>query len=346
MNNEFTITTLAKNPEYYDQVIKLIEVEFDYIGSEYRFEKDFAPLVNPNNFNQCFFILNKSNIVVSHLGFVKRKLIKSNSTMPVIFIGGIATHKDFRNQGLFRNLMNLVIEENKNEAALFILWSNIKDIYEKFHFHLSGAVLELGKNVLTNENNIEGFEETSFARISTKHFEDIKKLYHEKIENQFFTVKRDSQMWETIRHMDSIRLFIKLNDDKKVTDYFCYGKGKDVPFIIHETSLLSSTKLKSLENFKTWAPEFLGETFLNKEMQYTAYIRLGDIKLLNNFFLGLTQNELELISINENSITFNFNKNQFELFHKDFLHGIFGPAILDEFKKYKLSPYITGTDSI
>ena len=44
IKDNFVLTTLEKNPEYYNEVIELIEDEFHY-EHNHKYEKDFAPLM-------------------------------------------------------------------------------------------------------------------------------------------------------------------------------------------------------------------------------------------------------------------------------------------------------------
>ena len=59
-SNNLSLTTLSENPEYFEEVIKLIEEGFHYSESHH-YEKDFAPLVDPLNFENCFIYIDKEN---------------------------------------------------------------------------------------------------------------------------------------------------------------------------------------------------------------------------------------------------------------------------------------------
>ena len=67
--NNFVLTTLSSNPEYFEEVIRLIEEEFHYSENQ-SFEMDFSPLVDPLNFENCFLyidirlILNTFNYII------------------------------------------------------------------------------------------------------------------------------------------------------------------------------------------------------------------------------------------------------------------------------------------
>ena len=215
----FALTTLSDNPEYYEETIKLIEEEFHY-DQENHFEKDFAPLMDPLNFENCFLYIDRdSNKVVAHLAVSLRTLIKGEAEMPVALIGGIVTHKHYRNKSLFKNLMNHVILNYKNKVGLFILWSDLENLYEKFHFYRTGGLIETGHKSLNSSDRPIGFEKTKFSLLSEKDFEAIKNLYISFNQSYFFTVKRDDRDWSTIKDMTTVDLFIKRNSSGMIDKY-------------------------------------------------------------------------------------------------------------------------------
>ena len=110
--NQFAFTTLAENPEYFEEVIALIEREFHYSqnSKELHYEKDFALLMDPLNFENCYLYIDKeSNTVASHLAVSLRTMVKKNHQLNVALIGGIATVKEHRGKDLFKGLMNYAL---------------------------------------------------------------------------------------------------------------------------------------------------------------------------------------------------------------------------------------------
>lgn len=346
--SHYIISTLAEHPEYYDDVINLIEKAFHY-EKPFSFATDFAPLVTPNNFENCFIIIHRATKkMVSHLGVLPRVMIKNKIEMPVIMIGGIVTEQTHRGKNLFRSLMNHACVLYKDKAALAFLWSELSDIYEKFSFYRAGGIIETGKNVITNENTPSGFTKTTFTKISNTDFDEIKNIYQNFNEKYFFTLKRQAQDWSTIREMNSIDLYVKKNADKKIESYFCYGKGKDLTCIIHEigTGLDNYHELiNSLSPYKTWLPETEKKFFINKEVLYSSFIKILNRQLLHEFLYSVTQTDLALLSF-DGAVELSFQGDTFELDERDFIEGLFGPNPLEEFESLKFSPYITGTDSI
>jgi hypothetical protein len=344
----YTISTLAEHPDYYDGVIKLIEEEFHY-SVPFSFAIDFAPLVNPHNFENCFIVIDRnSNKVAAHLGTLPRTMIKNNVSMPVMMVGGIVTDKALRGQNLFRALMNHACDLYKEKVALVFLWSDINGLYEKFSFYRAGGILETGKGVITNDKTPKGFIKTTFSKLSPKEFSEIKQIYQSFNEKYFFTLKRDAHDWSIISGMSSIDLYIKKSQEQKIESYFCYAKGRDLTFISHElgTSADNYNELiNTLAPLKMWLPETEKKFFIKKEILYSSFVKILNRKLLHNFLYSYTQSDLALLTF-EGDVELSFRGNAFQLDEKDFVEGLFGPSPLEEFESLGLSPYIAGTDSI
>jgi predicted N-acetyltransferase YhbS len=345
----FTLTTLAENPEYFDEVIALIEKEFHY-GNNLSYAKDFALLMNPLNFENCYlYVDQEKNRVVSHLAVCPRTMIKNNFKVQVGLIGGIATDEAFRGRELFKNLMNHALLEHSKDCALFILWSEITGLYEKFSFYLSGGLIETGHGVFTANDRPVGFSKTTFNELTSKDFNDIQKIYHLFNEKYFFTVKREEKEWSIIRDMTSIDLYIKKNSEGSIEQYFCINKGHDLANIIHEVGCHPDqyiSLIKTLQKYRTWLPESELSLGTNKDIFFTAFIRLGDFEKIQTFLKAVSSDEIELCAMTEDSISFNFSEIEYQVPPKDFLQLLFGPRPTKEFEKFLLSPYISGTDSI
>lgn len=345
-DSAYVLTTLSKNPEYFEQVIALIEEEFGYSPKQ-NYEIDFAPLMNPFNFENCYlYIEASSGALAAHLAVCPRTLIKNETTMNVAFIGGIATHKAHRGKNLFKNLMNIAIEEHREKCALFILWSDLENIYEKFSFHRAGGFFESG-NSFFPQSSFPGFEKTHFSDLNKEDFAKIKNLYKQFNERQFFTVKREEMDWSLIRDMKSVDLYIKRLDNN-IDRYFCVNKGKDLTGIIHEVSASSKAVyqnlIKEIGQYRVWLPE--SEPHSGKDIYFSSFFKMGSLKILNAFLKDTSQGDLSIVSANEGKVIFDFNLKQFEVTEREFLHYLFGPKPLVEFAPYSLSLYVCGLDSV
>lgn len=345
----FTITTLSKNPEYFDEVISLIEREFHYSG-DLSYSKDFALLMDTLNFENCYlYVDDETNKVVSHLAVSPRIMIKNNSLLNVALIGGIATVKEFRGRDLFKGLMNHALAIHSAHCGLFILWSEITGLYEKFSFHLSGGLIETGHAVFSTNDRPIGFIKTTFQDLSMKDLEAIKEIYSNFNQKYFFTVIREEKEWSIIKNMNSIDLYLKKNQEGEIEQYFCVNKGRDLTNIIHEVGCHPDqymNMMKALQKFKTWLPESELLLSTSKEIFFTAFIRLGNFELLKGFLNNVSSAELELYSVTGDMISFRYGDLEHQATHKDFMQYLFGPRPLKELEKLSLSLYIPGTDSI
>lgn len=348
-NSTFTLTTLAENPEYFEEVVTLIEKEFHY-SSTNSFAKDFALLMDPLNFDNCFLYVDReTNHVVSHLAVCPRVMVKNNKHINVAFIGGIATVQEYRGRDLFKNLMNHALKEYSKNCGLYILWSDITGLYEKFSFHLSGGLIETGHAVFTGADRPMGFSKTTFKDLTNKDFETLQNIYKNFNEKYFFTVVRSDKEWSIIKDMTSIDLYVKRNDQNIIEQYFCINKGRDLTNIIHEVGCVPEqykALMKTLQKFKTWLPESEIELTDNKDIFFTAFIRLGNKETLNSFLHDLSNGKIEILDMTGDLISFQNEAIPHQLSHRDFMQFLFGPRPAEEFISLSLSPYIPGTDSI
>ncbi|RPJ76379.1 MAG: GNAT family N-acetyltransferase, partial [Alphaproteobacteria bacterium] len=227
-SNNFALTTLAQNPEYFEEVIGLIEEGFHY-NESFHYEKDFAPLVDPLNFENCFLYIDKeTNTVAAHLAVCIRTLVKDEIETQVALVGGIVTSKKHRGKKLFGNLMNHALSTYENKVSLYILWSDLEVIYEKFFFYRTGGIIETGKGNLSSSEKPAGYGKTKFASLTEKDFDRVRFLYQTFNEKYFFTLKRGERDWAIIKDMNSIDLYIKKNHLGEIIKYFCINKGRDL----------------------------------------------------------------------------------------------------------------------
>jgi GNAT superfamily N-acetyltransferase len=342
---DYIISDLSKHPELYNDVLNLIEQEFKY-SNENKFRIDFAPLVDPINFHNCLIILNReSKKVVSHLAFNKRTMVMNGVELKITLIGGIVTDPNYRGRGFFKKLLNESVAKNI-ESGLIILWSEINNLYEKFNFYRAGGLIESGKNVITKENIPDNFSKTTFDKIGQKDFSQIISIYKSQIESQHFTLKREDINWSIIKSMSSVDIYIERDENQNIIRYFCVGKGRDIPGIIHECSFLNDPKaLEKILSFKTWLPETFLSKFENVQLNYNAFMRIENIDELNHFFHQL-KTELKIHSLLNNEVRFSFLGKSHKATVEDFTRYVFGPNPLEEFFPFNLSPYISGLDSV
>ena len=349
-STSFALTTLSQNPEFFEETIALIEREFHY-DHQQNFEVDFAPLMNPLNFENCFLLIDEqSNQVAAHLAVCERIAIKNGVRTPIAIIGGIVTDKKYRGQKLFKQLMDHALNLFSSRVSLFVLWSEIENLYEKFGFIRAGGLIETGKGIFSTNDRPLGYEKTSFDQLSSEDFQHIIELYRDFNQTHFFTLTREDKDWSIIKEMKSIDVYIKRNLEGIIVKYFCVNKGRDLTSIIHEISASSESEfhslLKDIERFKLWMPESENNRFRSQEIFFTAFIKMGSEKLLGDFLNEVTKGELNIQKKENQTVHFIFQSNSLQALESEFIQYIFGPRAIEEFSGYQLSPYICGADSI
>lgn len=344
--NNFQIKNLKTHPEFRNEIISLIEKEFNYF--EHSFEKDFYLLMNIENAHNCYFLYDEINSkVVCHIAILERNLIKNYIILPVIFIGGIATKDEYKGKGFFRYLMNYIIQEHNNNCALMILWSELQNLYEKFSFYQAGLIIQSGNKIFDKHDD---YQKTKFTELSEKEFNDIKKLYTNSIESDYFTVKRSESEWNKIKKLATVDLYIKKENDD-VISYFCLNKGRDLQNIIHEFVTIKTKykkELNSISDYQIWLNEAQGKMLEKNDYEkfFCAFFRLANIETLNNFIKSIDSNINISKSINSNYIDLTINDQIYTLDENNFLSSFFGPFPAEELEHLSLTPLISGIDSI
>lgn len=340
-----TISTLKESPEYRQAVIKLIENAFDY-DPNFHFDIDFYPLTSEDNAANCFILLDDKQRVIGHIGTLPKKLANNGRSLPVILIGGIAIDPDHRGKGLLNELLPYVINKYNDSTALFILWGQLVEMYEKYNFHPAIGLLEQSPSY---ENN-ETLEETTLQKLSTKDKEQIQKIYNDITSNQFTTILRDAKDWMAIEKIISSKLYLGRNEKNEIEFYFFKGKGQDLQNVIHEFGYRdanSREKLFSiLNNEMTWVPEGLIEDFPLAQLCSSALIRIGSTTLFRQFIEEWSHGEITVFNLDENEIEFEFHNNLYDFQLKEFFTMIFGPNPAHELQNFFRPVFISGLDSI
>ncbi len=344
--NQFVITNLAKSPEYYKDVIQLIEKSFGY-DDKHHFDLDFWTLIGPNNHKNCHFILNKKeDSVVCHIGVKNRDIRIKRNKHPVCLIGGIATDEKYRGQGKFKELFNFVLDKYKESSTFFLLWSEKSSLFQKFDFFEFGSVLQTGDSSLTEEKALSlGYTRTSHRKLSEVDKIKIKELHDANYKN-FITLNRTSRDWYDISQTKSADLYIKKTDNK-ITDYFFINKGFDLQDIIYECSFFSDEKMiEELSPFKLWLPEKHKSYIEHKSAIYIGHLKVANTDLFKNFIHEIYSNDLYITKYQNKEIEFEFKDTRTKASERDFLSLTLGPEPAEEFKRYAPWIYISGIDSI
>ena len=332
-----TINTLKQRPELYQSTIELIEKSFHYDQS-HSFKVDFAPLMTEENFENIFFKINEENKVIAHIA-CKKKYFNNH---PVIMLGGIAVDPQMRGEGHFQELMSHVLLEKKDEASLFLLWSDQEKLYRKFGFYLCGQQFEHEKNSATRND----FIKTKYSKLEDKEKDEIHSLFKNSFEKKYLTFKRELKDWKIIEQMNSTDLFIR-KKESVINDYFFMNKGQDLSGIIFEYGTESeiASFLKEISSYgRVWSAFPLDES---DPLQFQFMACPGDKKLFSDFISDLSLGRIKFHDINtiKQEIYFNFGEDLLALEIEELLKGLLGPGIFEELPDIQ-KIFISGLDSV
>ena len=130
-------------------------------------------------------------------------------TSPIALLGGISVHKDFRGKGLFKRLMDHVICTYENKVSLFILWSDLKELYNKFNFYEAGLVFQTGDMNLSENKSIEVFfEKTKLSNLNQSEIQELRIIYESYSEENLTYIERGDKHWEILKNITSCDLYL------------------------------------------------------------------------------------------------------------------------------------------
>lgn len=298
MNNTISIISLSKLPDYYEEVIRIIEQELAY-SADNSYERDFYPLVNSNNWENCFLIFLNQNLI-GHIGIREINFTLKDIKLPILFLGGICIKKEYQGRGLFKLAFTDVLKKFQHQHALHFLWSGHQELYKKFHFYEVGQIFQTGND---NFVNLQSFSHKKLNMLSIDEKEFLLQCYKNSF-SQYVKVDRSPQDWENIFQMSSVDVFFQLKDQKKI-GYFLINKGQDLQDIIHEIGAIDEFNLSQLieenEKFKLWLPNPLHHLESSTTL-FLGQVRIENFSLLNDWLQKLNIAPLsEQKSLEENT---------------------------------------------
>jgi len=281
----------------------LIEESFGYSAQEgYRFKDDFFPLLNVNNWENCYGLLNSGDECVATVAVYERNLVAQQlGEIKVVILGGIAVAKKVRGQGLFRRLMNDVREIKRKNADLFLLWSEKEEMFGRFGFSamFSQQILFKKEKVAVDFDQKFLFEEKKLCDLNLDEWEIVKDAFSCKYERIAHLHRNDGAYWDYMKSMKSVTcgLLKEKSMSGEIIGYYFMGKGKDLPGIVHEWALVSEkihligqAKEEILQRYEIWDYPFFN---VNKDEGVNSYSVLGKWvnqemkwKQIENVFIG------------------------------------------------------------
>jgi predicted N-acetyltransferase YhbS len=329
----YVITTLKEHPEYFPEAIKLIESAFNY-PQEQNFAVDFHLLMNESNFENCYIAINEDKELIGHLGVRKSHMKWNNELHPVAMMGGIATHPKARGKGIFKKLYN-VARENMSQVALFFLWSDNAQLYNRLDFHLCGLQVEF-----PSKKGKSNLVKTKFAQLSPSEKKELVDLYNKNIYPQ---IHRDEVDWEDVSKITSADLYLQKKNNN-ITGYAFMNKGADLQNIVYESRNIELKDLQRLGKVWSYSTDWTDQE--NYNTQFAYFVSIGDTQLFTKMVRNLYQGRLLVTHISKKNVDFYHLDEAYRVSKADFLTGVFGPNFFEELRPFAKIPYISGIDSI
>ncbi len=332
---------LREKPNYFEDLMKLIESGFGY-EEQYSYKEDFYLLVEESNWENLHLLISDEDEIIAHVG---TRLLKLTNGCPILFIGGIVVNPIYKSQGHFKELFSRVINNYKDKVALMVLWSDLDGLYKKFCFHEAGEIIQTGSTRATDKDLIAiGYKLSDLSKyIGTK---ELETCYQSPFGKDILLIKRDQEHWNKILNIKSAKFYTYSKDDQLVS-YLFLGKGMDMPTVIHEIGF-SNLKdqeeiLSKLYPSKLWLPsieEIIPATVENSF--FLGIFRISDKALFKKLVRDISNDQIEVVKIDEEEVSFTQNEKKIALGHQDFLNLILLPSDL-------MTPtplWITGIESI
>jgi hypothetical protein len=317
------VLTLNDRPEKLEECLSLITTAFNY-PDKYSYKEDFALLTQTKNHSNCYFIEEEGQVVAT-LFTLPRKLLYKDTAIPVLFLGGISVRDENRGGGLFRSLLETVTLLNSHNA-LFLLWSDLSSLYEKFSFHEFGLVQQIEE--ASNDLDI-----LTPGAISLR--PQLKKSYEEISQNCLIPERTDED-WDSLLSSSSISFL----QDKNGSSYFV-GKGYDLQGICHEHYLFATDDSPLVPKYWNYAPSEDA-----RDLRYMGFLRLGNLEVLSELLDYTSGGRLKILERTEGLIKVSFDQEDFELSDRDFIQGLWGPGKITEWIGLVPQIRIMGFDSV
>jgi hypothetical protein len=302
----FIIKKLNTIPFKYFETIHLLNKSFGYQDNDqFNFKNDFAPLINDENLNNSFVLIDKNSYkIVGHIG-VKYFSFKENK-FKVAFIGGVCIDEAYRGKGHFKQFFNYILENELTFKNLdfAILWGNEHKLYSQWDFYLDFTLLQ----TIPTQKKPSSFvplqwEQCSLIQLKINELNQIYNLYKNETKKTGFMIPRNINDWFQIKKIQSSNLFILREIDKsctkvqsKIIAYYFKGKGLDLGNIIHEIigeeKYLNDIYLDLVDEI-TWPP-YYNEDILNKlnipftkePLGLVKWLKPENKKLIKNIYIS------------------------------------------------------------
>ena len=327
------ITTLQAAPHLFPEVLAIIEDALDY-SPPHHFATDFYPLIKKSN-HQHLYVLLENNRPAAHLGLLPKMLNVRGQFFPIALVGGVATTPEKRGRGYFNQLITHVLKCHPHCMGYF-LWGGHDSLYKKYRFYQMGVIRQqTGRSGFTPSD----YTPTLYKDLEPPHQQQLQNIHRLSARN-FLHLQRD---WSDIEHITSAKLYIKQNQCSEITHYFFAGKGRDLPGIAHEIFEVPKNP-DELSSLSCWMPDV--PAYQHWPKLYGCLFKIGAPHLFARFIAHYSEQTLEIQSLEKDLVSFSFRGHLIHLPVEDFLCGLFGPGVMEEFQTFYTPLWFGGLDSI
>jgi len=317
------VKTLKESPEKLNECVELIELAFGYQNG-HSYKEDFSPLFHEHNLENCYFLEEDDQVIATLLTLPKELEYKDNR-LPVLFLGGIGVKDEKQGAGLFRSLLETILLLNP-QYALYLLWSDLSQLYEKFNFHEFGLVAE---------NDLSDQTPKEIEKFPPEYLEIIIKSYQDLSQN-YLLPHRTPEDWHDLFQSHSIDHITDHNHH-----FYFVNKGMDLQGVCHERHPINAPDISGFSNWNYFPDESCPIS------RYMGFLRLGNLEILSDFIEKTSNKRLFIVERNnEGLMTVSFDGDYYDLAEKDFIQGLWGPGQMEEWIGLVPPLIVFGYDSI
>ncbi len=270
---------LAQFPHKVDHYLELIEKSFGYCHP-YKFNIDFYPLVNEQNFHHCFMYMDEAQNIVATCA-AQSRFLSTSIEIPIVFLGGIAVDEKLRNQGMGKKIVTETIGQF-DDVAYFGLWSEKKQFFNALGFFDYGDQFFLPQMYLHYEKSSMTLRTYSLNKLDLQQKKYWMDCY-KKIEKKYLSVLRKDKDWENIFQISSAH-YLEIFHGTRRVGYAVVDKGMDLQNVIHEFYVSPDLELLALEKlnqqYSLWLP-ILQYSWDKSYLGHNLLLRPGKNELWN-----------------------------------------------------------------
>lgn len=178
--------------------------------------------------------------LVCHTSFWPRQMVGSGSAFTVGLIGNVATHPDWRKQGLMTRLLGEVAERAQEQGlSALILWSDLVALYAKlgfvatskevrYIFHRERLLAELTMAEISQGYQLKAIRPAELSD------EDLKRCLTLRPKVPF-TLQRTVTEFRQLLTIPNLFIFAQRDSlTNELNSFYLVEKGADMPQVVHE----------------------------------------------------------------------------------------------------------------